>query len=163
MKKIFLLLFICCVAACTKDIEKNKTYVYDINNVSVTQQGNTKDVAKTTTEFISIAYADLFNTTISNSKLVEISTAYASFGDKKLIEDRIIRQLLADTNVIIPTAAAMRNNIPLFITQSYGRFFNRTPIDFEKNYLNGVIQNDTSITPAMMYYSFMTSNEYRYY
>jgi hypothetical protein len=163
MKKIFLFVFICCAAACTKEIEKRESYVYDINDVNVSQQGNTKDVPKTTTEFISIAYADLFSTTISNSKLVEISTAYASFGDKKLIEDRIIRQFLADTTIVIPTATVMRNDIPLFITQSYGRFFNRTPSDFEKNYLSNMIQNDSTITPAMLYYSFMTSNEYRYY
>lgn len=163
MKKLFLFTFICCAAACTKDIEIEKSYVYDVNNVSVSQQGNTKDVPKTTTEFISIAYADLFSTTISNTKLVEISTAYAAFGDKKLVEDRIIRQFLADTTIVIPTSAVMRNDISLFVTQSYGRFFNRTPSDFEKNYLKNMIQNDTIITPAMLYYSFMTANEYRYY
>ena len=163
MKRIILFVFVCCVVSCSKDVEIKNSYVYNINDVNVTQQGSNKDVPKTTTEFISIAYTDLFNTVISNTKLVEISTAYASFGDKKLIEDRIIRQFLADTNVVIPAASTMRNDIALFITQSYGRFFNRSPSDFEKNYLKNVIQNDTAITPAMLYYSFMTSNEYRYY
>ena len=159
MKKIFTIIILLGAMSCSKE----KTYVYDVNNVNVTQTGNNKTTSKTTTEFISIAYTDLFHTTISNAKLVELSTAYASFGDKKLIEDRIIRQFLADTNIVIPISAAMRNDISLFITGSYNRFFNRAPNDFEKNYLQNIIQSDTTVTPAMVYYSFMTSNEYRYY
>jgi hypothetical protein len=159
LKKILALALLLNVAACTKDT----TYVYQVNDVTLNQSGNNKTTAKTTTEFISIAYSDLFSATISNAKLVELNTAYSSFGDKKLIEDRIIRQFLADTNLVIPSGSGMRNDIPYFITKSYNRFFNRNPNDFEKNYLKNLIQNDTSITPAMLYYSFMTSNEYRYY
>jgi general stress protein CsbA len=147
------------LAACTKET----TYVYQVNDVTLNQSGNNKTTAKTTTEFISIAYSDLFSTTISNSKLVELNTAYSSFGDKKLVEDRIIRQFLADTNLVIPTVAVMRSDINFFITKSYNRFFNRNPNDFEKNYMHNLIQNDTNITPKMMYYALMTSNEYRYY
>lgn len=159
MKKIIALLIIVAVASCTKDT----TYLYEVKDVNVTQSGNSKTTAKTTIEFISIAYSDLFSTTISNGKLVELNTAYSSFGDKKLIEDRIIRQFLADTLLTLPTTVDMRNDIPLFVTKSYNKFFNRNPNDFEENYLENFIQNDTTITPAMLYYSFMTSNEYRYY
>lgn len=159
IKKTFLFALLLCAAACTKET----TYLYQVNDVNVSQSGNNKTTAKTTTEFISIAYADLFSTTISNAKLVELNLVYSSFGDKKLIEDRIIRQFLADTLLTLPAAVDMRNDIPFFITKSYNKFFNRNPNDFEKNYLNNFIQNDTNITPAMLYYSFMTSNEYRYY
>lgn len=99
MKKIIALLIIVAVASCTKDT----TYLYEVKDVNVTQSGNSKTTAKTTIEFISIAYSDLFSTTISNGKLVELNTAYSSFGDKKLIEDRIIRQFLADTLLTLPT------------------------------------------------------------
>ncbi|MBK5284170.1 MAG: hypothetical protein JJE25_02115 [Bacteroidia bacterium] len=159
MKKVLFLILIISAFGCTKE----KTYVYDVNNVNIYQPGNSKTTAKTTTEFISIAYADLFNTTISNSKLIELITAYASFGDKKLIEDRIIRQFLADTTLVIPTGTAMRSDISFFVTRSYNKFFNRAPNDFEKTNLKNKIQNDNNITPAMVYYAFMTSNEYRYY
>ena len=160
MKKVFPVLLILFAAACTKE----KTYLYNVNNVTLNQNANNKNTAKTTTEFISIAYTDLFTTTISNDKLVELSTAYASFGDKKLIEDRIIRQFLADTVTLqLPTKQAMRNDVPYFISKSYQKFYNRVPNAFEKNYLLNLIQNDTNVTPAMLYYSFMTSNEYRYY
>jgi hypothetical protein len=115
-----------------------------VNDVNVSQSGNSKTTAKTTTEFISIAYADLFSTTISNAKLVELNTAYSSFGDKKLIEDRIIRQFLADTLITLPTTADMRNDIQLFITKSYNKFLNCNPND--EKLPENFIQNDTTIT-----------------
>ena len=147
------------VVACTKE----KSYVYEVNNVNVQQPGGVKGTAKSTTEFISIAYADLFGTTISNDDLVELFTAYSSFGDKKLIEGRIIRSFLDKPGLQIPSKQNMRNDIPLFINNSYKKFYNREPNEFEKYYIKSLLQADTTITPAMLYYSFMTTNEYRYY
>ena len=132
MKKIFWLAVIILAFGCSKE----KTYLYQVNQVTTSQTSGNKSTAKTTTEFISIAYSDLFPTTISNAKLIELNTAYSSFGDKKLIEDRIIRQFLADTvTILLPTKQAMRNDISYFITKSYNKFFNRAPTEFEKNYL----------------------------
>lgn len=159
MKKIIAALFFFAIVSCTKE----KSYIYEVNNVNVTQPGTNKNTAKTTTEFISIAYADLFGTTISNADLVDMFTAYSAFGDKKIIEDRIIRTLLDRPGVQIPTNQAMRDDIPLFVVNSYKKFFNREPNELEKHYLVNKIQSITTITPNMVYYSFMTSNEYRYY
>lgn len=159
MKKILAAVFLLAAVSCTKE----KTYIYDVNNVNVNQANSNKGTSKTTTEFISIAYSDLFGTTISNADLVEMFTAYSSFGDKKLVEDRIIRVLLDRSGVQVPTNQSMRNDISLFVTNSYKKFFNRAPNEFEKYYLKNMVQNDTAITPEMLYYSFMTSNEYRYY
>ena len=152
MKKIFAILVLLGAMACSKE----KTYLYNVNDVNVTQPGNNKGTAKSTTEFISIAYSDLFGTTISNADLVNMFTAYSSFGDKKLVEDRIIRTLLDRTGVQIDSMQVMRNDIGAFITKSYKKLFNRAPNEFEKYYLKNKIQNDTSITPQMIYYSFMT-------
>ena|SRR5688572_14918570 len=159
MKKIFFAACLFVAIACNKE----KTYLYDVNGIDVTQQSGVKGTAKSTTEFISIAYADLFGTTISNDDLVKLFTAYSSFGDKKLIEDRIIRDFLDLPGTNIPTTQQMRNDIPVYITNSYKKLFNRNPNEFEKYYLKDMIQTDTTITSEMMYYSFMTSNEYRYY
>lgn len=159
MKKIFFIACLFLAAACKEE----RTYLYNVNDVDVTQQTGAKGTAKSTTEFISIAYADLFGTTISNDDLVKLFTAYSSFGDKKLIEDRIIRNFLDLPGTNIPTTQQMRNDIALFITNSYKKFFNRNPNEFEKYYLKDMVENDTTITSEMMYYSFMTSNEYRYY
>ena len=146
-------------AACTKD----KSYVYEVNKVTVQQPGSVKTNAKTTIEFISIAYSHLFGTTITNDRLVKINAAYSSFGDKKLMEDRIIRNFLNDPSAVIPAEPAMRANLSQFVTDTYKKFLNRDPNAMEKYFLSNLIQNDTSIKPDMVYYSFMTSNEYRYY
>src|SRR5262249_12268731 len=158
-KKIFFIACLFIAASCTKD----KTYIYNVNGVNVTQQSGVKGTAKSTTEFVSIAYSDLFGTTISNDDLTKLFTAYSAFGDKKLIEDRIIRNFLNMPGTNIPTSQQMRNDIPTFITNTYKKLFNRNPNEFEKYYLKNMIQGDTSITSEMMFYSFMTSNEYRYY
>ena len=159
MKKIVVIAILAIAIGCTKE----KTYIYNVNDSNVTQQSGAKGTAKSTTEFISIAYADLFGTTISNDDLVKLFTAYSSFGDKKLVEDRIIRNFLDLPGTNVPTNQQMRNDVPVFITNSYKKFFNRNPSEFEKYYLKDFIETDTTITPEMMYYSFMTSNEYRYY
>jgi len=165
MKKIFYAALLLLATACTKKTieEEQKTYTYDVNTVNVTGHTGVKGTAKSTTEFISIAYADLFGTTIPNDSLVKLFTAYSAFGDKKLIEDRIIRNFLDLPGSSIPTSQQMRSDISTFVTNTYKRLFNRSPNEFEKYYLKNMIQNDTTITPQMMYYSFMTSNEYRYY
>src|SRR5689334_8982385 len=131
MKKIFFVACLFLAVACSKE----KTYLYEVNPVNVTQQNGVKGTAKSTTEFISIAYADLFGTTISNDDLTKLFTAYSSFGDKKLIEDRIIRQFLDLPGTNIPTSQQMRNDIPTYITNSYKKLFNRNPNEFEKYYL----------------------------
>ena len=159
MKKIFFAACLFAAIACNKE----KTYLYDVNSVDVKQQSGVKGTAKSTTEFISIAYADLFGTTISNDDLVKLFTAYSAFGDKKLIEDRIIRNFLDLPGTNIPTSQQMRTDIPTYITNTYKKLFNRNPNEFEKYNLKNMIQTDTTISSEMMYYSFMTSNEYRYY
>lgn len=160
-QKIYHLLFISLffVIGCTKE----KTFVYDVNTITVTPDNGDKANAKTTTEFISIAYSDLFGNTISQDKLFKLNIAYTSFGDKKLIEDRIIRNFLNDPNVIIPGNQAMRDDIPEFISSAYKKFFNRLPDEFEKYYLVNMIQTDTNIKPEDIYYAMMTATEYRYY
>ncbi|MBT8195356.1 MAG: hypothetical protein HKO56_02215 [Bacteroidia bacterium] len=161
MNKLFslILVFSFLTFACTKE----KTYLYEVNPVTVEQDGANKNNLKSDFEFISIAYSDLFGTTISRDDLVDLSLAYASFGDRKLVEDMIIRNFLNSSSVNIPTSTQMRSDIPQFISDTYGKLFNRAPNEFESWYVVNLIENDMSITSEIVYYSFMTSNEYRYY
>src|SRR5689334_6197715 len=80
----WILVFALCISivACKKDYTRQDTYA--VNDVTVRQAGGDKSRVKTTTEFISIAYADLFNTPITTTNLLEIQQAYDAFGDKKL-------------------------------------------------------------------------------
>lgn len=151
------LLFAGIISGCKKD------YVYELNDVTVTQPGGSKENVKTTTEFISIVYSDLFNANVPTDTLLYVKASYDAFGDKKLIEDRIVRHFLNSPHAQIPADATMRANIPLFVDETIQKFFNRKPDAFEKYFISDIIEKSTDITPMMVYYACMTSNEYRYY
>lgn len=149
------------ITSCKKDA--HKAYIYDVNNVGVSQDGVAKPNVKSTVEFISIAYSDLYGNTIDQAKLTNLGTAYDAFGDKKLIEDLIIRNFLNATGVSIPTTIEMNADVNLFVINTYKKFYNREPNEFELWQMKTLIQNDANTTPELVYYAFMTSNEYRYY
>lgn len=147
--------------SCKKELTKE--YVYIADSVNVSKTGVYKPNTKNNTEFISIAYADLFGTSITNEKLVNLSVAYDAFGDKKLMEDLIIRNFLKAPGVVIPSVTEMNSNKDTFIKNSYKKFLNREPNEFELWQFKKILDEDASITPEMVYYSFLTSNEYRQY
>ncbi|HNQ11610.1 MAG TPA: hypothetical protein PKH65_06960 [Bacteroidia bacterium] len=152
-------LLLCLNTSCKKE----EVLLYEVNPVYVQQEGGDKTNVKTTVEFISIAYSDVFGTNISNSDLNKLNTAYVSFGDKKLIEDMIIRNFLNDPTAQLPSKQDMLNDVNAFVLNSYKQFYNRTPNEMERFYLQNLIVSDTSVNPSAFYYSFMTSDEYRYY
>ena len=145
--------------SCKKDV----SYIYGVKDTTVSQPGVSKPNVKSTIEFISIAYSDLFGTTIGAGDLTSLSLCYLAFGDKKFIEDIIIRNFLNKPGVIIPTQAAMTTDVPAFVQATYRKFYNRDPNEFEKWQVANYINSNSAVTPELVYYSFMTSDEYRYY
>jgi len=119
--------------------KKETNYIYEVDDVTVSQVGGEKGSVKTTTEFISIVYSDLFST------------------------NRIVRHFLDSTAVQVPSDAAMRANVPAFVDETIVKFFNKSPDAFEKYFISNIIQSNTDITPMMVYYACLTSDEYRYY
>jgi len=159
IKISFVVLLLIAFCSCKKE----KTYIYNVEDETVEQPGGDKGNVKSTTEFISIAYSDLFSTTIPNDTLVALNAGYNAFGDKKLIEDRIIRHFLNSPNVQLPSDTQMRADVPQFVGTTYRKFLNRDPNEFEKYFISNIIESNTTITPVLVYYAMMTSNEYRYY
>lgn len=143
--------------------KKEKIYTYEVNDVTVDQEGAVKPNVKSDLEVISIAHTDLFGATIAPNKLEQLSTAYRSLGDKRLMIDMIILNFLNEPNVDIPTDAAMRADINSFVETVYRRLFVREPTSFERWFVSDLISKDSDITPDLVFYAFMTSNEYRYY
>lgn len=143
--------------------QKEKNIIYDVNDVNVNRPEGNKDYVKSLAEFISIAYTDLFGTSISQSQLQTLAVPYSGFGDLKLIEDMIIKNFLNDANVIVPSNTAMRGNVDQFLMDTYQKFLNRNPNEFELWHMKNVIDANSEITPELVYYAIMTSNEYRYY
>jgi hypothetical protein len=94
---------------------------------------------------------------------VQLSTVYLAFGDKKLIEDRILLNMLSQPNVQIPSVPHVNGDTTQFIVNTYKKLYNRDPDAFEKYYLKEQIRLNTAMTPRVIYYALMTADEYRYY
>ena len=158
--KIMTLVF-CCLffASCEKNVE----YLYEVNPVAVQSPGSIKSNAKSTVEFLTIAWADLFGTQIPQQELSKLNTVYVAFGDKKMIEDRILLNFLSKSGVQIPAQTNVAGDTVLYINNTYKKLFNRDANAFEQYYLKEQIRLNASMTSKVIWYALMTSNEYRYY
>ena len=122
-----------------------------------------KDVLKTDEQYISILYANFFQTALSPSDLVQITNLIASIGDKETAYEVIISNWMNSPDINIPTDADMRNDLDGFIEDTYNRFYVRQPTQAEKEFFRNFITSDPNITPELVYLSFALSNEYLYY
>ena len=161
---LVLLIFASCIKEVNIDKQQSTDYDYKINDVTIRKQSaNGKPNIKSTQEFISIAYFDLFESNISQTQLTKLNTIYSAFGDRKLIEDMIIKNFLNNGMLVIPTNTQMRADIKTFVNNCYKKFYTRKPTTSEQTEIMTQITSNTNITPVMVYYSFLTSNEYRHY
>jgi hypothetical protein len=162
-KHITLLLAAVLALGAFSGCQKEKNIIYDVNDVNVNRPEGNKDYVKSLAEFISIAYTDLFGQNISQAQLQKLAVPYSGFGDLKLIEDMIIKNFLNSPSVVVPSDTDMRANVDQFIADTYQKFFNRNPNEFELWHMKNLIDENADITPELVYYAIMTSNEYRYY
>ena len=167
MKRVnifYLLLSVLIVSLTFSSCKKDKKVIYGINDVNIEQNSASKDHLKSTTEFISIAYSDIFGTVITTDKLADLSTMYTAFGDKILLEEMVIKNFLNESAVQIPQIDRTSElTIQNFVTDTYKKLFNRTPDEYELWFVTDLIQKDTVLTAELIYFSLMTANEYRYY
>ena len=160
MRKLIFIFSVILLFSCKK--EKNVTY--QLNDVTIENNTANKDHLKSTTEFISIAYSDIFGTVISTNKLADLTRIYKAFGDKKLIEQMVIKNFLNEPSIPIPQIdRSSINTINSFVLNIYTKLFNRTPDEYELWFISNMIENDTDLTSELIYFSLMTANEYRYY
>lgn len=152
-----------CLILATVGCKPDPDIIYNVNDVEVVRPTGNKGYQKSLTEFISIAFADVFDQNITQEILLALSTPYAGFGDLKYVEDLIIRNFLNNSAAQLPSDIEMRSNVNAFITDTYQRFFNRNPNEFELWHMQNLIEENADITPELVYYSIMTSDEYRYY
>ena len=162
MKRINTYVFVICSLLFTS-CEKEVDYLYEVNPVTVQSPGSIKSNAKSTVEFLTIAWADLFGTQIPQQELSKLNTVYVAFGDKKMIEDRILLNFLSKSGVQIPAQTNVSGDTTLYINNTYKKLFNRDANAFEKYYLKEQIRLNASMTSKVIWYALMTSNEYRYY
>tara|TARA_B100001758_G_C18394162_1_gene604835 strand:- start:517 stop:999 length:483 start_codon:yes stop_codon:yes gene_type:complete len=160
MRNIIMCLSVVLLLSCHK--EKNVTY--ELNDVNIEKDAANKDHLKSTLEFISIAYSDIFGTVIPTGSLLNLTETYKSFGDKILIEEMIIKNFLNEPVNLIPEIDKTSSlTIDIFVTDTYKKLFNRNPDEYELWFIADMIQRDSTVTAELIYFSLMTSNEYRYY
>lgn len=167
--KLILLLSICCLlTACKKETEiitqpVVDNYVYNINPEDIYQSNVEKTKEKTSEQYISILYTDLFQTTIPQTSLQNLAEVRQAIGDKQMVDELIINNFINGQSIDIPTNAEMRTDIENFIKTTYIRFFLREPNAYEIFELKKAIEEDDGLTPELIYQSFTLSNEYKFY
>lgn len=154
---------LCCLMALNWCSCMEPESIYEVEPVLVQVQGGQKKALKTDRQFVSGAYADVMKKQITTSDLDEAIYCYEANSDKEMIRDMIIRDLLKRTAAVIPTAVEMRNDPEKFVGDAYRRFFKRDPSDLERWTVQSQIVQDTSISPVMVYYVFMSAEEYLYF
>jgi hypothetical protein len=160
MKKI---LFVFLISVVFNSCKKETEYIYEVNDVQVSQEDIGKGIPKSTIEFLSIAYSDIFGNTISQNQLNRLSLLYLAFGDKKLLEDLLIKNMINRPESLLPSNQTMRADVDLFIVNAYQKLYNRSPNELEVFTLKKNINENAQMTAVMVYYAMMTSDEYRYY
>lgn len=157
-KIVILLLIFFVLIGCKKD---EPQYVYQLEDVKISEVGAEKPNVKTSTEYISIAYSDAFGKAISSKLLAKLKTIYISFGDKEVVEDLIVKNFMNDAGVDIPTEQEMNNDLNAFVKKAYNQIYNREPSAYEQWFLSDFITTNHDVIPTIVYYALMTSNEYR--
>lgn len=160
MKNKFLLflLAITLTTAC-----KKKNYYYEVNEVEVNPNNANKDKLKSTEQFVSILYSNLFQQAASPTQIAEMSALIRSIGDKQLAYETVVAKLMEDGAFSFPSSAEMHGNLEAFITETYKRFYVRLPSEVEKAWWVNYLESRPEISSELVYYAFVTSNEYYFY
>jgi hypothetical protein len=148
-----------------------KEVIFEVDNMGLALINADKKKQKTTTQFVSILYANLFQKALSASKQVEVKNVIESIGDKKVAYEILISNFLNEPDVLVPSDSLMlssENNLDGFITESYNRFLVRQPTEAERtffqNYINQNAPGNTKKQFAeLVYFAFALCDEYQYY
>ncbi len=159
MKKILLLIIVISIIS----LSCRKENVYELNNINATSYNANKDKLKSTNQYISILYANLFQEALSANELVEISRCIESIGDKQVAHEIVLSNLMNKEGVMIPSDSLMRSDLNLFIEETYKRFFVRDITEAEREYFLNFFESHPDVSAEMVYIAFSLSNEYQYY
>jgi hypothetical protein len=138
-------------------------YIYGVNGENLYQSNVEKDKQKTSEQYISILYANLFQNSVPQNDLVELSELRLCIGDKQAADELILNNFVNSGNVTIPSDNEMRADVDKFIEETYLRFFLRKPNAYETFELKKEIEDDAGLTPELIYQAFALSNEYKFY
>ena len=109
MKKLFLLSL--CISLVFVACKKEEDITYGVNQVNADSYNSGKDKLKSISQYISIVYANLFQTALPASELVEISNCIISIGDKEVANEIVLSNFMNKTGVIMPSDSLMRSDV----------------------------------------------------
>ncbi len=142
---------------------KHKNSVFEVNPVQSLPPSAGKDKQKTTQQFISILYANLFQKALSANELVEITNCITSIGDKETAHEIVISNFMNHSDVRIPSNTEMRDDVDTFLDETYKRFFVRDITEAERAFFKDFIASNENVTPELVYFAFTLADEYNYY
>jgi hypothetical protein len=157
-KIIFFLILIIFLNSCKKDDP-----IYEINQINASSYNANKNKLKTPSQYISILYANLFQKALSPNELVEITRCIESVGDKQIVHEVIISNFMNKEGVSIPSDSLMREDLNLFLEETYKRFYVRDITEAEREYFLNFFASHPNISSEMVYTAFSLSNEYQFY
>ena len=112
-----------------------KEDVYELNEVQLSSYNANKDKLKSSNQFISILYEfNLFQEYYQLNELFEISKCIQSIGDKEVAHEIVFSNFMNKNGVIIPSDSIMREDLDLFIEETYKRFFVRDITEAEREF-----------------------------
>ena len=158
------LLFVSCKKETT--IIKETVYnndIFEITNEVVYQTSAEKTKQKTTEQYISILFTNLYQVSIGQSVLADLAELRAATGDKQLADELILNGFINSGEAVIPSNSEMRADIESFVRETFIRFFLREPNAYELFELKEAIESDPDLTPELIYQGFALSNEYKFY
>ncbi|MEM6261074.1 MAG: hypothetical protein AAGI38_01100 [Bacteroidota bacterium] len=146
--------------SCTSDEDQ---YLYEVEQFDLVPPSGNQDKAKTTNQYISILYADVFEKALAANDQVEIGNAMFSIGDQELARQVVISNFLNHPEAQVPSRKVMLEDLDQFVIDTYRKFFIRDPSQAELAYVKSFIEADPNVSPEVVYLTFATSNEYQYY
>jgi len=159
MKNLIILLF--CIPFLILSCQKDD--VYELNEINAISYNANKNKLKSTNQYISIVHANLFQQALSANELVEIDRCIQSIGDKQVAHEIILSNFMNKEGVIIPSDSLMRDDLNLFIEETYKRFFVRDITEAEREFFLSFFESHPNVSAEMVYMAFSLSNEYQYY
>ena len=144
-------------------ISCKKEDIYDVNQINANSYNANKNKLKTTHQYISIVYANLFQQALSANELVEISRCIESIGDKQVAHEIVLSNFMNKEGVMIPSDSVMREDLDLFIEETYKRFYVRDITEAEREFFINFFETNQNVSAEMVYMAFALSNEYQYY
>ena len=142
---------------------KKEEPIYDVNQIQSTSYNANKNKLKSTAQYISILYANLFQKALSANELVEITRCIESIGDKEVAHEIVLSNFMNQTGVTLPSDSLMRADLDVFLEETYKRFYVRDITEAEREFFLKFFESHPDVSAEMVYSAFSLSNEYQFY